>query len=95
MDNRDFQILIDLYECKNITKVAQQHFISQPAMTKRLQKIEEALGAELLLRSPKGVIFTPVGEAVIPFCRTMIQQSHAMLSTVNQLHGVVGGTINV
>lgn len=95
MDSRDFQILLDLYESRNITKVAQKHFISQPAMTKRLRKIEEDLGSELLLRSSRGVIFTPIGEAVIPYCRAMLQQNHAMRSAVNQLHGVIGGSINI
>lgn len=45
MNEQDYQLLIDLYETKNITKVADQHFLTQPALTKRLRRIEEELGS--------------------------------------------------
>ena len=51
MNEQDYQLLIDLYETKNITKVADQHFLTQPALTKRIRRIEEELGSELLIRS--------------------------------------------
>ena len=57
MNEQDYQLLIDLYETKNITKVADQHFLTQPALTKRLRRIEEELGSVLLVRSRKGVVF--------------------------------------
>ena len=33
VDCKDYQILLDLYEQKSITKVAQKHYLSQPALT--------------------------------------------------------------
>jgi DNA-binding transcriptional LysR family regulator len=95
MDDRDYQFLIDLYESRNITKVAQMHFLSQPAMTKRIKRIEEELGCELVLRSKKGVMFTSIGESIIQHCRGMVQLSQSLRSCVNQHQGVVGGTVNI
>ena len=57
MDSRDCQFLIDLYEMKSITKVAQKYYLSQPAMTKRLQRLEEEFGCTILLRRKKGAKF--------------------------------------
>ena len=95
MDDRDYQFLLDLYETKNITRVAQKHYLSQPAMTKRMKNIEEELGCQLFLRSKKGVIFTADGERIIPHCQSIVRQSHALRNTINQMQGVVGGSLNI
>lgn len=95
MDNRDYQLLLDLYETKNITKAAQRHFLSQPAMTKRIKRIEDELGCELVLRNQKGVVFTPAGERIIPYCRKMNQTDMEMRNAVNQSLGVIGGSITI
>ena len=95
LDDRDYQLLLDLYETRNITKAAQRHFLSQPAMTKRIKRIENELGCELMLRNQKGVVFTPAGERIIPFCRKMSQLNTEMCNTVNQSLGVVGGSLNI
>ena len=63
MDEKDYELLLELYEQKNITKVAQKLFLTQPAISKRIQKMEEELQCQLFLRSIKGVLFTPAGEA--------------------------------
>lgn len=95
MDNRDYALLLDLYETRNITKAAQRHFLSQPAMTKRIKRIEDELGCELMLRNQKGVVFTPVGESIIPYCRKMYQMDLEIRNMVNQSLGVVGGSLNI
>lgn len=95
MDDRDYQLLLDLFESKNITKVARKHYLSQPAMTKRIQRIEAELGAPLLLRGKTGVIFTAAGERLIPYCRQIVQQAQCLRDAVQQSQGVVGGTLNV
>lgn len=35
----DYEFLITLYHSKNLTQAAQALFVSQPALTKRLQQI--------------------------------------------------------
>ena len=40
MEDRDWQILQELHRTKNITKAAQLLYMSQPALTARLQNIE-------------------------------------------------------
>ena len=95
MNDQDYQFLLDLYETKNITKVAQQQFLTQPAMTKRVHRIEEQLGCQLLLRSKRGITFTAVGETVIQYCRRMIDLNNQMKDSINRLQGIVGGSLSV
>jgi DNA-binding transcriptional LysR family regulator len=95
MDEKDYEILLELYEAKNITKVSQKLFLSQPALTKRLIKMEDELNCNLLVRSKKGVIFTPIGESIISYIRTIYKTTAEMKNHVNINQGFIGGTLNM
>lgn len=69
MDEQDFRILITLAETGNLTKTAERLFMAQPTLTKRLQNIENDLGAILFLRSKQGITLTPMGEKTIESVR--------------------------
>lgn len=45
----------------NISRAAKQLFISQPAISKSVQKLEESLGCKLFSRSSRGVVLTQEG----------------------------------
>jgi DNA-binding transcriptional LysR family regulator len=62
MTDLDWRILVTLYQRKNVTETASLLFMTQPTLTKRLQKIENELGITVALRNKKGVFFTPEGE---------------------------------
>lgn len=95
MNEQDYQFLIDLHETQNITKMAQRQFLTQPAMTKRIKRIEEELGCELMLRTKRGVTFTSVGESVIRYCREMQHMNQQMRDSINLYQGVVGGSLSI
>lgn len=46
----------------NISKAAKELYISQPAISKSIQKLEENLGCKLFSRSSRGVILTDEGQ---------------------------------
>ncbi|MDF2882831.1 MAG: hypothetical protein K0R54_3388 [Clostridiaceae bacterium] len=62
MTDVDWQIIATMYEQKNVTEASKLLFMSQPTLTKRLQKIETELGITLAVRNKKGVTFTKEGE---------------------------------
>ena len=45
----------------NISKAAKELYISQPAISKSIQKLEESLNCKLFSRSSRGVILTDEG----------------------------------
>ncbi|RBN36768.1 LysR family transcriptional regulator, partial [Priestia megaterium] len=55
MDDRDWLILQVLYREKNITKAAKELFISQPALTHRLQQMEKEFHVQIVNRGRRGV----------------------------------------
>ena len=46
----------------NISKAAKELYISQPAISKSIQKLEENLGCKLFSRSSRGVLLTDEGQ---------------------------------
>jgi DNA-binding transcriptional LysR family regulator len=57
----DFLIIKVLAEEQNMRKAAERLFLSQPALSLRLQTIEKDWNAKLFLRSQKGLTPTPEG----------------------------------
>ena len=49
-------------QCRNISKAAKELYISQPAISKSIQKLEENLGCKLFSRSSRGVVLTDEGQ---------------------------------
>lgn len=49
--------------------------ISTPAVSKRLRRLETAAGADLLKRSPSGVVLTPAGRRLYPEVRRLLDQA--------------------
>lgn len=60
----DWRIITTLHRTGSITKTAELLFMSQPALTKRIQAIESELGTTLIVRSHQGSEFTPEGEQI-------------------------------
>lgn len=51
----------------NLTLAAQDLYISQPALTKRIRLMEDLLGCRLFTRMPKGMALTPEGRELYPY----------------------------
>ena len=65
MDERDIELFQDLMTTKNITKSAQNLFMTQSAITKRLHKLESELGVPLFIRTVRGLIPTPSADDIV------------------------------
>jgi DNA-binding transcriptional LysR family regulator len=65
--------------------------ISQPALTARLQGLEEELGTSLFRRSHAGMVLTPAGRAFLPHADRAIEAIRSGSSLIRELElGVVG-----
>lgn len=73
MEFKDISYIIAIYEHKNISQAARSLFISQPALSQQLHKIEAQLGKPLFIRS--GHTMTPTA-----VCRIITEQGHKLLT---------------
>jgi DNA-binding transcriptional LysR family regulator len=95
MENRDWQILKVLYVEKNITKTAELLYMSQPALTKRLQHIENEFGVEIVNRGRRGVFFTPKGEYLAKCADEMINKLQNIMDNLSNIDDDVEGTLRI
>ncbi|AOF80432.1 bacterial regulatory helix-turn-helix, lysR family protein [Methyloversatilis sp. RAC08] len=68
-------------ETLNFTRAAERCFVSQPALTKAIQKLEDALGGLLFDRSKVAVSLTDFGRSMLP----SLQQIYAATSQTREL----------
>jgi len=95
MDERDIELFQDLMTTKNITKTAQNLFMTQSAVTKRLHKLEGELGVPLFLRTVKGLIATPSADGIL---KEMGQLQASLLTIRSQSQyaaGHITGTLKI
>jgi DNA-binding transcriptional LysR family regulator len=75
----------------NMRRAAYALSIGQPALTARLQGLEEELGAALFRRSHSGMVLTAAGRAFLPHAERAIEAIRSGGSLVRELeHGVTG-----
>ena len=95
MDVKDWLVLKILDEERNITKASFRLYTSQPAVTYRLKKLEEELGAELLIRLPNGISFTPQGEHLVEYAKEMLVRLEQTKDAIGNMKTAVQGALRM
>lgn len=63
---RDLRWFVAVAEEMSFTRAAERVFVSQPALSKRIRRLERDLGTPLLTRGHRSVALTRAGEALLP-----------------------------
>lgn len=95
MIDRDWQILHILFEEKNITKTADKLRMSQPALTYRIQQLEQEFGIKIVHRGRRGVTFTPQGEHLVKYAQEMMLQLRRTKEHLQNMDSKVQGTLRL
>lgn len=72
MNLRDLKYLVALAEHKHFGKAAEMCFVSQPALSMQIKKLEEHLGVKLLERTNKTVFLTESGLLIAERAREIL-----------------------
>jgi DNA-binding transcriptional LysR family regulator len=67
MDIRTLEAFLSLANCLNFTKSAEQMYISQPAFSRQITRLEEEVGCPLFNRSKRKVELTEYGAAFVEY----------------------------
>ncbi|MBT2581787.1 LysR family transcriptional regulator [Planococcus sp. ISL-109] len=94
MSNEELIIKV-LAEEGNMRKAAERLFLSQPALSQRLQSIEKEWGQQLFVRSQKGLTPTPAGELVIQYANEAVQRKEEVFEQLHTLSEKVHGTLKI
>lgn len=81
----DLDLLLSIAELGSVGRAAAAHGIAQPSASTRLARLERRLGVALLVRSARGSLLTPAGEAVAAWARPVVEAAHALTDGVQTL----------
>lgn len=95
MEFRQLKHAIALAETKNFGRAADNLFISQPALTRSIQALEESLGVQLFDRSKREVLLTAYGTTFIEHANGLIQQKHRLKRELILMQGMEVGELVV
>lgn len=75
MTLRELQYLIALADLRHFGKAAEACFVSQPSLSMQIKKLEDNLGVQLLERTNKSVLLTPIGRIIVERARELLKQT--------------------
>ncbi|MER7109981.1 LysR family transcriptional regulator [Streptomyces sp. NPDC000229] len=82
-------------EERNVTRAAARLHLAQSGLSASVRALERELGAELFVRTARGVDLTDAGRALLREARRTLDSAAAAREAVAAVQGVVGGTLRV
>lgn len=93
MDTQALRAFIAVVETGSFSAAAEQLHLTQPAVTKRIQGLENQVGAALFDRFQRRIVLTEAGRVLLPHAQTVLQQLSRAELEIQNLSGKVGGTL--
>lgn len=69
-----YHIFLTVARSSSISGAAKSLYISQPAVSKSIKKLEESLGVSLIKRSSKGITLTNEGNILYRYLHSALRQ---------------------
>lgn len=84
MDIRDYEYIVAIAEQGSISRAAAQLFITQPALTKFLQRTERELGIDLFLRKGNQFLLTEAGRKYVETGRAIMHLDRTLSQELSE-----------
>lgn len=93
---RDLRYFVAVAEELSFTRAATDRlFVSQPALSKQLRRLETTVRAELFVRGHRSVALTAAGEALLPRARRLLAEWDGALDDVRTAVAAADRTLTV
>ncbi|MFF7710950.1 LysR substrate-binding domain-containing protein [Pseudomonas sp. NPDC007930] len=95
MDLRQLRYFLALTEHRSFVRAAEAMGITQPAFSRSIQNLEQALGCALVDRADRGLRPTAQGEVLVQHARRLLQGVAALASEIGQLGALDAGQVRL
>lgn len=91
---KQLEAFLAIESTRNLTEAAARLHVSQPALSRTLQLMEEGLHARLFERSTRSVELTPAGATMLPIARRLVGEFHEAFGLFGEhLEGLKGQAV--
>lgn len=95
MDFKQCDYILKIYEKGNITKAAGELFISQPALSHYVSKVEEELGTRIFNRDTNPLTLTEAGEVYVESAKQILDIRKHMNERIREIRMQERGKIRI
>ena len=95
IDFEAYRIFCIVAECESFSKAAEKLYVSQPAITQSIRKLEENLKGKLFFRTPKGVKLTDEGKHLYKYIKTSVDIMNNAENKFSQFINLEEGNIKI
>lgn len=95
MELRHLRYFLAVGESLSFTKASDQLRIAQPALSRRVQDLEDEIGVDLLKRSPRGVSLTAEGKLFLEKTRELLKLADESVEQVRALARGQSGDLHI
>ncbi|WP_031545757.1 LysR family transcriptional regulator [Salinicoccus luteus] len=95
MNFKDWIILETISKEGNISRASKKIYLTQPAVTKRIQQLEKELDVNILYRTNRGSQLTPQGEFLANKASRIIKKVESIENGIQRMNESLSGTIKI
>jgi DNA-binding transcriptional LysR family regulator len=95
MNLHDVETFVSIAQLGGVTRTAGQLHRSQPAITRRINHLEDQLGVPLLERGRSGAILTEAGRTFLPYAKAVLAALKDGAQAVQALQGDDHGAVSL
>ena len=95
MDYSGIRAFVTVAREGNLTRAAERMFVTQPALSLQLKKLQEAIGVKLFERMPRGMRLTEAGHKLLPAAERALNAAAEFRAAATGLVGSVTGRLRL
>src|SRR5919199_688464 len=95
MDGRQLSAFVEVAQRGNLSRAAETLYVTQPALTARVQRLERELGAPLFVRTRRGMRLTETGRAFLPYAERALEVLGEGRRAVAELESGAAGQLSI
>jgi len=93
VDLRQLNTFLTVADTGSFSRAAEKLFVAQPALSRQIRMLEEALSVDVFVRHGRGVVLTAAGELLYERARSLLQSIERTQADVTAVAGEVTGRV--
>ncbi|BBL79497.1 LysR family transcriptional regulator [Rubrobacter xylanophilus] len=90
---RQLECFLAVARTGNLSRAAEEMYLTQPTLTARLKALEEEVGDQLFVRTSRGMRLTEAGRVFLPYAERVVSSFEEGKRRLEELRGASGGRL--